>query len=233
MMDDPIAWMSGRYPYDPARILASARGSVYTAVMLANGQIGLCATPGHPVDTDPISIFTMNLSRTDHRILENAYYNANSNYPADKMKTGDIFDIIGFSEGSRNVMIGYFPPLVEKFRQAGIPVSVFDQSRDFPEVVPAEELDRLVPEAERIIMTSTTIFNGSFNRIMALRNPGAELFLLGPSTPLDPEFKKEYGISGLFGMVFEPYDFEVLRLIGQGEGTPAFSAKGKKVSLQG
>jgi hypothetical protein len=231
-MVDPIEWMSDRYPYDPDRILACTRGSVYTALMLANGQIGVCATPGNPEDTDPVSIFQADLSRTDHRILVNAFYNAHCNCKTDMMKHGDIFELIDFSRTSKHVMIGYFPPLVEKFRKGGIPVSVFDHSKEFPDVFPAGEMSTLVPEAEKIIMTSTTIFNGSFSKILALKNPSSQLYLLGPSTPLDPDFKQEFGIAGLFGMIFEPYDFEVLKIIGQGHGTPSFSAKGKKVSLQ-
>lgn len=230
-MTDPIGWMSERYPYDPDKILACARGGIYTAIMLANGNIGVCATLGHPVDTDPISVFKTDLTRIDHRILVNAFYNANCNNIAEIKSSGDIFDIIDFSGTSNNVMVGYFPPLVEKFREAGIQVKIFDQSKDYPGLVPMNELIRRIPEADRIIITSTTLFNGSFEGIMHQKRTSADLFLLGPSTPLDPEFKKAFDITGLFGMIFEPYDFEVLEIIGKGHGTPSFSAKGKKVSL--
>ena len=48
---------------------------------------------------------------------------------------------------------------------------------------------------------------------------------------LDMGMKKQYHITRLFGMIFKPYDFEILEMISQGLGTPSFSKKSKKVSL--
>jgi len=230
-MNDPLLTLAEKYPYDPGRILASVRGKVYSAIMLSDGQVGVCATLGHVVEADPMLLHQPDLKRTDHRILVNAYFNASHNGWQKHDSTGDIFEVVDFRKTGNNLMVGYFPPLVEKFRAAGIPLKVFDLHNDFPDQSPIEELPGELPGAECLILTSTTLFNGTFTDIITRLDPMAEVYMLGPSTPLDPGLKSQHRIKRLFGMIFEPYDFEVLKKIGNGEGTRSFSTLGKKISL--
>ena len=53
-MKDPVQVLLEDYAYDPEKILASARGEAYVAIMLAKGQIGVCSTLGKPIETDPL-----------------------------------------------------------------------------------------------------------------------------------------------------------------------------------
>ncbi len=230
-MKDPLSYLSTIFPYDPEQILATACGDAYVAIMLASGRIGVCSTLGKPVDTDPLSIRTPDLQNPDHRKLCMAYVNAQMNYPEEQMGSGDIFDQVDFTGKANTVMVGYFPPLVEKFRKEQIAVTVFDLLKDLPDLTPLDQLNEKLSLSDCVILTATTLINSSFTGILDPIKPGAEILMLGPSTPLSPAFRDQYHLTALFGMQFKPYDFEVLNIIGKGMGTQSFSKKSKKVSL--
>ncbi len=230
-MQDPLKLLGQQHSYDPDRILASARGEAYTAIMLANGQIGICSSIGARPEADPLDLDKPDLGNPDHRVIALAYANAVGNYGQDYPDSGDIFELIDFSLRKNNVMIGFFPPLVDKFRAAGIPVTIFDQHGDHPGLAPQERILEDIAVAGCVIMSSTTLINSTFPAIIQAAGKGTEILLLGPSTPLDPVMKKDYRVTRLFGMVFRPFDFELLGIIGKGSGTQTFSKRGKKVSL--
>jgi uncharacterized protein (DUF4213/DUF364 family) len=230
-MKDPISILLDDFPYDAGKILASACGDAYVAIMLANGQIGVCSTLNQPVDTDPLTLTMPDLNRMDHRKLVMAFANAHINYMQENLGSGDIFDRVDFSKSKHTVMVGYFPPLVEKFRNGGLPLSVFDQQKDYPDLTPLSQLKENLDQAGSVILTSTSLINSTFLEIIPQINQGPDIYLLGPSTPLYPVIKEQFNVTCLFGMVFKPYDFEILEIISKGLGTQSFSQKSKKVSL--
>jgi uncharacterized protein (DUF4213/DUF364 family) len=230
-MQDTLIYLAEKYPYKSANILACIRGSKYFGIMLKNGRIGVCATLGAKLETDPLLITRIDPDREDHRIYQLAYANANINYGSPHSAGGDIFDLVDFSKSSLMAMVGYFPPLVKKFRDSGMNLKVFDLHQKYDDCDPLEEFENSVANADTLIITATTLVNKSLNNILSLTGSKSVKFLLGPSTPLLKEMQTEYGFNHLFGMVFEPYEFGVLDLIGQGEGTQKFGTFGTKVML--
>jgi len=230
-MKDYVEALAEEYPYDPEQILATACGSLYVAIMLRNGQIGVCSTLNNQVETDPLLLLKPDLKRPDHRMMVIAYANAHLNYLPKELGSGDIFDLIDFAIKKEIVMVGYFPPLVEKFRTNNIPLSIFDAQKESGELTPISLLNEKLQLSDCVIITSTSLLNQTFSEITSQIKSGAEIYLLGPTTPLDPGLKKQYNIRSLFGMLFKNYDFELLTTISQGMGTQSFSKKSKKVSL--
>lgn len=230
-MKDPVSVLFEDFPYDTDKILASVCGKAYVAIMLANGHIGICSTLSQPIETDPLLLTKPDLTLPDHRILVTAYANAHVNYIQENLSSGDIFDQVDFTKKKHTVMVGYFPPLVEKFRRDGLSLAVFDQYKDHPELIPVAQMGENLGRSDCLIITATTLINSTFTEVMAQLNPGSEVHLLGPSTPLYSVIREQYGITSLFGMIFKRYDFSLLELIGQGMGTQSFSKMGKKVSL--
>jgi len=230
-MKDPVLTLFEEYPYHPDKVLASSSGGAYVAIMLINGQIGVCSTLNTAVETDPMMLTNPDLKRHDHRILITAFANAHANYIPENPESGDIFDNVDFSKKKQTVMIGYFPPLVEKFRQEGFSLTVFDKQKDLPDLTPMTQMGEFLGQSDSIILSATSLINSTFGEVISKARQGADIYLLGPSTPLYPSIKNQYNITRLFGMVFKPYDFEILKIIGAGAGTQSFSKKGKKVSL--
>jgi len=228
---DPLVGLAGAAGFEHSRIARLSYGEKYAGVMVQDGGIGVCATLGTPYNGEPKSLRDPDYTRHDHRIVVNAYLNACINRREACTGEGDLFDCHPFSTETSTVMIGYFIPLVEKFRQKKIPLKVFDRHQYDPLLTPASELEATLEKAEVVILTSTTLANGTFVDLIEKISNDATVFMLGPSTPLSHKLL-EYGvIRGLYGMVFEPGDEEVLNTIEQGGGTWSFGGRGKKVSL--
>ena len=80
--------------------------------------------------------------------------------------------------------------------------------------LPAEAAPEIIPQADIIAITAMTLVNKTFDGLMSLRKPDAEVVLLGPSTPLSP-ILHNHGINVISGTV-TTNPKAVLMAIGQG-----------------
>ena len=227
-MQDPLIQFQTIFTYDPNQILAFTRGDKYVALLLRNGQIGVCATLGATISSDPMILLSPHLAKTDHRIIFNAYVNASANYTDHDLPMVDVFDNEDFSLKSHIVMVGYFAPLVSKFLEQKLPLTVFDRVKKDEILAPLETLPNELQNADSVILTSTSLSNGTFLDTIQRTSPQASTLLLGPSTPLHPMLFTYPGVSALYGMTFDLYDFDLLRIIAEGAGTRTFGSRGKK-----
>lgn len=116
--------------------------------------------------------------------------------------------------GRRVALVGHFP-FVEELRERVGALWVLELEPR-PGDLPASAAAEVLPQADIVAITSTTLINGSFAGLMALRNPAALTMLLGPSTPLSP-ILFDYGIDVLSGALVEDID-ATLHAVSQGAG---------------
>lgn len=109
-------------------------------------------------------------------------------------------------------LVGHFPFIPRLREQVGrLSVLELDPRGDD---IPAEAAPDIVPEADVVALTSTTLLNGTFDGLMRLCRPESLVLLLGPTTPMSPIFF-EYGVDILSGSVVEDIE-SVLFTVGQG-----------------
>lgn len=209
------------YPFSEHLLQRLVCGDKYVAVVLTNGNIGVCATLGTEVVPDKSMLSAPNFGSISHRILVCAWINACANYtlPA---SSGDIFDAIAFARFSRIAMVGYFGSLVKKFTDAGLAVDVFDLDESEKPVLPLAKQQEYLAAADALIVTSTTIFNGTLGALLAMVRPVCAVYMLGPSTPLCSAMLDIPNVKALFGSRFKPSDERVLTQIAIGGGTRSF-----------
>jgi uncharacterized protein (DUF4213/DUF364 family) len=123
---------------------------------------------------------------------------------------GDL--IIRHGAGKPVVLVGHFP-FVDRLRQAAAPLWVLDLE-PIEGDLPASAADQVIPQAQVLAITGTTLINRTLDRLMQLRRPDALVVLLGPSTPLSP-ILFGYGIDVIAGSVVEQIS-PVLDLVSQG-----------------
>lgn len=116
--------------------------------------------------------------------------------------------------GRRVALVGHFP-FVEELRERVGALWVLELEPR-PGDLPASAAAEVLPRADIVAITSTTLINGTFTGLMALRNPAALTMLLGPSTPLSP-ILFDYGIDILSGALVEDID-ATLHAVSQGAG---------------
>jgi uncharacterized protein (DUF4213/DUF364 family) len=80
--------------------------------------------------------------------------------------------------------------------------------------LPADAAPEVIPHADAVAITATTLINRTFDGLLALCRPGTQVLLVGPSTPLAPRLF-DFGVTALCGAHVEAID-PVLRGVAEG-----------------
>jgi len=128
----------------------------------------------------------------------------------EEINAGEVIARLG--RNRRGVLGGHFP-FIDDVRHAVGTLDVVEK-RPAPGEVPADQAHTVIPDADVIALTSMTLINGTFDGLMELRKPGAEVLLLGPSTPLSPVFA-DAGVGYLSGSIVTNID-RVVSMVCQG-----------------
>jgi uncharacterized protein (DUF4213/DUF364 family) len=111
-------------------------------------------------------------------------------------------------------IIGHFPFSEWLVDEVG-KLSVFERgARLKPGDLPAEKMDEILPAAEVVAISATTLINHTLTSIMSLVDPDAFVLMLGPSTPMTP-LLFELGFDALCGTWIED-PLPALRAASQG-----------------
>jgi uncharacterized protein (DUF4213/DUF364 family) len=171
---------------------------------------------GRLLPTGARSLTELSLSS---RILEASIGIAaiNSMLPIDESRCIDLnaeAEIRARGAGKRVAIIGHFP-FVKVLRAEAEELWVFElPGRGHPGDFTGAEIETLLPRAEVVAITSTTLINHTLDAILNLTAPAAYKMILGPSTPLSPVLF-DYGFNAISGSVVIDND-RVLSCISQG-----------------
>ena len=94
--------------------------------------------------------------------------------------------ILEKGEGKRVAMVGHFPfvPVVRKAVGTLDVLELDPQGKDRP----ADDAPEVIPQADVVAITGTTLLNHTFDDLISLCDPDAYVLVLGGSTPLTPRF---------------------------------------------
>ncbi len=226
IIDDLIASLRGDAPVREVRVCA-----FWTAVVLDDGRCGLASTlrPEEP----GCAGLTPTVRRAGHllecSVLELAAY-ANSERPLEaSIGLAAINSLLEIDEsrcvelnaeevilkrgaGRKVVIVGHFP-FIPRVREAAEKLWVLEK-RPAEGDLPAEMAAEVLPQADVVAITGTSLINRTFEGLVRLCRPDALVIVLGPTVPLSP-LLFDYGVDVVSGT--KVVDAEaVLRYIGQG-----------------
>ena len=158
------------------------------------------------------------------RVLGYAAINAHHNQSDLEGEAVNGLDMIE-PRGERTVVIGRFPGIDENLPGAAV-IEREPSVGDYPPEAAAE----LLPAAEFIAITSSTVSNGTLGTILTLAPENAFTVLVGPSTPLSPVLF-DLGIDVLSGLV--PSDLEATaQSVAEGGSVSTLKPLGRYVTLR-
>lgn len=149
---------------------------------LAPDQLSPQAVPG-PASVHAAAALLLDAAATDTDAAALAVAAGNSLLPppAGATATSGQDLLLSFGRGHCVAVVGHFP-FVEKLREAFAGFWVLEK-RPRPGDRPADEADDILPRADVVAITATTLLNGSLAGLLAACRPDALVILLGPTTP--------------------------------------------------
>ena len=120
--------------------------------------------------------------------------------------------ILERGSGRRVAIVGHFP-FIDRVRVASADcwvLALHPSSGDLP----ASRAPEILPQADVVALTGTSLINHTFDQLVGLCRPDAFVLLLGPSAPLTPRLF-EAGVDAISGTRVRDPEL-VLRSVGQG-----------------
>jgi uncharacterized protein (DUF4213/DUF364 family) len=227
----------------PERLVIDLRiGLRYTAVLLEGGFCGVAYTffregncLSFPWQRPLVGQTTTKLlgmlgsSDLVETAVGLATLNALANHSVPTMSSGDILDNLSLQPDDCVAMVGLFEPLVPVIRNKVRRLVIFERSQGAG-FLPPEEMGGVLPDCQVVLVTATTLINRTFGEILERARGCREVALLGPSTPLLPDYFFPRGVTLLSGIMVER-SAELLRVVSEAGGTPHFMPFARKVNF--
>jgi len=154
-----------------------------------------------------------------------------------EVSTGDAFDALTMGPQDRVALVGAFPPYMRVLRKRNQPFNVLEldpstlKPDELPYYEPAERAPQVIPRADVLITTGTTLVNGSLDGLLRLLRPGAQAAVIGPTATLLAQPYARRGVTVVGGTRVLAGD-ELLELLAEGgSGYHFFGKTVERVTL--
>lgn len=141
----------------------------------------------------------------------------------------DALSAAELATGERMVMVGAFVSYIRilKEREADLAVLELTTAPFLPDEMrfyrPAEEAPSVVPGADVLFLTGSTIVNDTMDDLLALARPDARVLAVGPSVPMLPDVLARRGVDRLATIRINDADL-FLDVLTEGGGTQGMFA---------
>lgn len=145
---------------------------------------------------------------------------------------GGLEEILEIEKEDKVGVIGDFIPLIDRLKKTTDHLFVFERGKLRRELyTPYQKIKDILPKCSVVIITSTTLINKTFEGILSLVKDARIACMLGPSTPLVPDFFQGSRINLLSGVeIVNPE--RVLQVVSEGGGMQQLKDCVKKVNLK-
>jgi hypothetical protein len=220
-------------------------GAGYTGVSLPSGHVGLAHSllseqvpgccelmkrAGYLAGSSALELARLALSwNIRSRVVGVATLNALSQLClttyANRISTrkGDIVDHLTV-KGDIVAVVGNMGPTVKKLRARAKKVYVLERNSDLrdADTLPDTAVEEVIPESNVVLITGTSIVNGTVDRLLELSRNAKEVALVGATAGLLPTILFKHGATAV-GTVKVTNSDRVMRIIAEGGGTPSFA----------
>jgi len=218
-------------------------GLGYTGVKLNSGHAGLCHTLSHEMSPYCCSISDRAgkivgsqamdiacLARSwdvSESVLGFATLNALSQAFFDSepvsynFKKSNIIDELTITSSDVVVMVGSFWPFIKPLKDKAKSLFIIERSSVLREegMFPDTATEGLLPGADVVVATGSTLANGTIDRILDLSKKAKEFALVGPSTNVIPSPLFTRGVTIIGGVRVLDAD-RMIQIVAEGGGTP-------------
>jgi uncharacterized protein (DUF4213/DUF364 family) len=133
----------------------------------------------------------------------------------------DAFDATEMRPGDKVVVVGAFVPFLRELKGRRQPFVVLEQdpatfkADELPFFRPANEAPTVVPDADVLLITGTTLINDTLEELLRLAKPAARVTMVGPTVSLLPDAFLRRGVD-ILGTVRIAAPDEFLETLAEG-----------------
>jgi uncharacterized protein len=149
----------------------------------------------------------------------------------------DAYDAADILPGEHVVVVGAFVPFLKALKRSGQRFTVLemDPATLKPDELayfrPADEAGLVMPSADVVLITGTTLLNDTLENLLALCRPDARVVVVGPTVGLLPDAFLRRGVDVLGGVRITAPDAFLDVLAEGGSGYHFFGRSAEKVVL--
>ncbi len=149
----------------------------------------------------------------------------------------DAYDAANIQPGEHAVVVGAFVPFLKSLKRAGQKFTVLEMDPatlkpdELAHFRSAEEACQVVPDADVVLITGTTLLNDTLENLLALCAPNARVVVVGPTVGLYPDAFLRRGADVLGGVRITAPDAFLDVLAEGGSGYHFFGRSAEKVVL--
>lgn len=155
-----------------------------------------------------------------------------------ELRTGvDAYDAACIQPGENVVVVGAFAPFLKSLKRARQQFTVLEMDPatlkpdELPYFRPADQADAVLPSADVVLITGTTLVNDTLEHLLALCRPTARVVVVGPTVGLLPDAFLRRGVDVLGGIRVTAPDAFLDVLAEGGSGYHFFARSAEKVVL--
>lgn len=159
------------------------------------------------------------------------------NPAVDRLSGVDAYDAAGIRPGERVVVVGAFVPFLRALKQARQPFTVLEmdprtlKADELPYFRPADQAPAVVPAADVVLITGTTLLNDTLEGLLGLCRRDARVVVIGPTVSLMPDAYLRRGVD-ILGSIRVTAADEFLDVLSEGgSGYHFFGRSADKVVL--
>ncbi len=122
-----------------------------------------------------------------------------SDYPLDF--TSDSLGALDIRAGDRVGMVGFFPPLIKRIEETGAELTIIEKKESLVDQYSQFNITldtNMLTHCNKVLCTSTTVYNNTLDNILAKCSPGARVSVIGPTAGYfpDPLFNRGVDVVG-------------------------------------
>jgi uncharacterized protein (DUF4213/DUF364 family) len=149
----------------------------------------------------------------------------------------DAYDASAIQPGENVVVVGAFVPFLKSLKRARQQFTVLEMDPatlkpdELPYFRPADQADAVLPSADVVLITGTTLVNDTLEHLLGLCRPAARVVVVGPMVGLLPDAFLRRGVDVLGGIRVTDPDAFLDMLAEGGSGYHFFGRSAEKVAL--
>jgi uncharacterized protein len=157
--------------------------------------------------------------------------------PGTDLRAGlDPIDAFGLADSDRVVVVGALVPYLRMLKARGVPFHVLEQdpatlkADELPYYVPAERAAEVVPGADVLVLTGTTLLTDTLEQLLGMAKSGARTMVVGPTASMLPGALFARSVEAVAGIRVTRPDALLDVLAEGGSGHHFFGVSAQKVA---